>query len=55
MEDTKYYNVIKFHNKVKRQSDGKIVDSYSYEAHETDLLSVGHGEMGAPYDAKVFI
>lgn len=55
VENTKYYNVIKFHDKVKRQSDGKIVDSYSYEAHETDLLSVARGEMGAPYDAKVFI
>ena len=55
VQDTKYYNVIKFHNKVKRQSDGKIVDSYSYEAHETNLISVVRGEMGAPYDAKVFI
>lgn len=55
VQDTKYYNVIKFHNKVKRQRDGKIVDSYSYEAHETDLLSVYHGKMGVPYDAIVFI
>lgn len=55
VQDTKYYNVIKFHDKVKRQSDGKIVDSYSYEAHETNLISVVHGKMGVPYDAIVFI
>lgn len=55
VQDTKYYNVIKFHDKVKRQSDGKIVDSYSYEAHETNFISVVHGKMGVPYDAIVFI